>query len=212
MTAAKTAGVCVVLLAGIALGEPGFRIGTKLTWRGDAGSSGVVYDRFGDPVTMVNYDGEFVGATVEAVYGPVWNVLSGRIDLYQVRVHPFDAPYEFMLFPMLGLDVMAEPPVDWRVKPYVWAGVRAPAYIESFASSPFELPHGWGTHWNGGLGAKFTLTKRIDLFAEARLYSSDLWREDVSRHHEGSLTARLSGTEVSGLVGAEVGARFALGK
>jgi hypothetical protein len=194
VNAARTAGVCLVL-AGIALAEPAFRIGTKLTWRSDAGSSDLVYDRFGEPVVIVNYDDEFVGATVEAVYGPVWNVLSGRIDLYQVRVHPFDAPAEFMLFPMLGLDVMAEPPVDWRVKPYVWVGARTTIYTVSSASSPIEFQQDLETHWRGGLGARLTLTKRIDLFAEAQLYSSYLWRDDVS-----------------GLVGAEVGARFALGE
>jgi hypothetical protein len=208
---ARTAGVCLVL-AGIALAGPSFRIGTKLTWRGDAGSSVVVYDRFGEQVIMVNYDEKFVGATVEAVYGPAWNVLSGRIDLYQIRVHPDDGQLEFSLLPMLGLDVLAEPPVDWRVKPYFWVGARATAYTASFASSLFELPHGWGTHWVGGFGAEFSLTKRIDLFAEALLYSSDLWRDGMSRLDEGSFTNRLSGMEVSGLVGAEIGARFALGK
>jgi hypothetical protein len=211
VTAARTAGVCL-FLAGIALAGPSFRIGTKLTWRSDAGSSGSVYDRFGEPLVMVNYDREFVGATVEATYGPMWNVFSGRIDLYQISVHPDDAMIEFFLFPMFGLDVMAEPPADWRVKPYVWAGARATAYTESFASSPFELPHGWGTHWCGGIGARYRLTKRIDLFAETQLYSSDIWRDCGSMHHVGSFTSRLSGTEVSGLVGAEIGARFALGK
>ena len=210
MNAARTAGVFLVL-AGIALAGPSFRIGTKLTWRSDAGSSGLVYDRFGEPIVMVNYDREFVGATVEATYGPVWNVLYGRIDLYQIRVHPDDALIEFFLLPMLGLDVMAELPVDWRAKPYVWVGARD-ADMESFGSSPIELQHGLGTHWCGGLGARFTLTKRIDLFAEAQLYSNDLWRDGVSILHEGSFTNRLSGTEVSGLVGAEIGARFALGK
>jgi hypothetical protein len=211
VNAARTAGVCLGL-AGLALAGPSFRIGTKLTWGSDAGSSGLAHDRFGEPVVMVNYDSEFVGAAVEAVYGPLWNILSGRIDIYQIRIHTDDALIEFFLLPMLGLDVMAELPVDWRLKPYVWAGARAPAYIESFASSPFELPHGWGTHWVGGLGARFRLTKRVDLFAEAQLYSNDLWRDDVGILREGSFTTGLSGTEVSGLVSAEIGARFALGK
>jgi hypothetical protein len=209
--AAGTAGVCLVL-AGVALAGPSFRIGTKLTWRSDASSFGIEYDQFGEQVVMVNYDDEFVGATVEAVYGPVWNILSGRIDLYQIRVHPDDAQFEFFLFPMLGLDVMVEPPVDWRVKPYVWVGARPTVYTESFASSPIGFQSGLGTHWVGGFGATFTLTKRIDLFAEAQLYSNDIWRDGVGILHEGSLTGRLSGTEVSGLVGAEIGARFALGK
>jgi hypothetical protein len=211
MNAARTAGVCLVL-AGIALAEPGFRIGTKLTWASDAGGSGVVYDRFGNRLVIVNYDEEFVGATVEATYGPVWNVLSGRIDLYQIRVHPDDAFIQFSLLPMLGLDVMVEPPMDWRVKPYIWAGVRAPAYIESFASSPFELPRGLGTHWRGGLGAMWKMNRRIELFAEVQLYSSDIWRDDAGSVHAGSFSNRLSGIETTGLIGVELGVRFALGK
>jgi hypothetical protein len=211
VNAVRTAGVCLVL-AGIALAQPSSRIGTKLTWRGDAGSSGLVYDRFGEPLVMVNYEREFLGATAEVVYGPVWNVLSGRIDLYQISVYPDDAFIVFTLLPMLGLDLMAAPPVDWRLKPYVWAGARATTYYEFYASDPFEFPHGWGTHWVGGLGATFKLTKRIDLFGEVQLYSNDIWRDGVSTFHESSFTGRLSGTEVSGLVGAEIGARFALGK
>jgi hypothetical protein len=211
VTAAKTAGVCLIL-AGLALAGPSFRIGTKLTWRGDAGSTGLVYDRFGEPIVMVNYDREFVGATVEATYGPVWNVLSGRIDLYQIRVHPDDALIEFFLFPMFGLDVMAEPPVDWRVKPYVWAGARATAYTVSFGPYPPEWHPLSAAHWCGGIGARWRLTKRTELFAETQLYSNDIWRDGFSRLHNGSITSRLSGVEVSGLVGAEIGARFALGK
>ena len=208
MNAARTAGVCLILV-GIALAGPSFRIGTKLTWRSDAGSSGLMYDQTGEPVIMVNYDRGFVGATVEATYGPVWNVLSGRIDLYQIRVHPDDAQFEFFLLPDFGLDVMPELPVDWRVRPYVWVGARTPDYVES---EPWPLEYGIGTHWYGGIGAKLKVTNRTDLFAEAQLYSSDIWRDGVSALHGGSFSSRLSGTEVTGLVGAEIGARFALGK
>jgi len=105
------AGFCL-LLFGLAIAGPSFRIGTKLTWRGDAGSSGLAYDKLLGQVRMVNYDAAFVGATVEALYGPVWNVLSGRIDLYQVRVSAAAGP-AFGLLPMFGLDVMVEPPMDW---------------------------------------------------------------------------------------------------
>ena len=211
MNTARIAGVCLVL-AGIALAEPSFRIGTKLTWRSDAGSSGIVYDQFGEPVLMVNYEEEFVGATVEATCGPVWNILSGRIDLYQISVYPDDAFIVFSLLPMLGLDLMAAPPVDWRLKPYVWAGARATIANAIYAPHTFEIPHGLGTHWVGGLGATFKLTKRIDLFGEAQLYSSDIWRDGGWITHDGAFINRLSGTEVSGLIGAEIGARFALGK
>jgi hypothetical protein len=211
MNAARTVGAFLVL-AGIALAGPQFRIGTKLTWRGDAGSSGLAYDRFGEPLVMVNYEREFLGATAEIVYGPVWNVLSGRIDLYQISVYPDDAFIVFSLLPMLGLDLMAAPPVDWRLKPYIWTGARAAISNAIYAPHTFEIPHGLGTHWVGGLGATFKLTKRIDLFGEAQLYSSDIWRDGGWITHDGAFVSRLSGTEVSGVVGAEIGARFALGK
>lgn len=211
MNVARTAGVCL-LLAGIALAGPSFRIGAKLTWRSEAGSSGVVYDQFGEQVIMVNYDQEFVGATVEATYGPAWNVLSGRIDLYQVRIRPFDAPFEFLLFPMLGLDVMAESPFDWRVKPYVWTGARTTAYTGFYGMGPPEFGYHTETHWCGGVGARLRLTNRTDLFAETQLYSNDIWRGGSRCLPGGSVAQRVSGIEVVGLVGAEVGARFALGK
>ena len=210
MNAAKTAGVCLVL-AGIALAGPSFRIGTKLTWRGDAGSSGLAYDQLLGQVRMVNYDAAFVGATVEGLYGPVWNVLSGRIDLYQVRVSA-DAGPAFELLPMLGLDVMLEPPMDWRAKPYVWGGTRSPSYIESSDAPPPGLLFAMQTHWCGGLGAKFKLTRRIDLFAETQLYSSNLWRNGNQLLQTGAWKASWNGSVVEGLVGAELGARFALGK
>jgi len=211
MKAARTATVCLIL-AGIGLAAPSFQLGTKLTWRGDAGKLGLVYDRLGRPLVIVNYDREFVGATAEVTYGPLWNVLSGRIDLYQIRVYPDDGFIQFFLLPMFGLDLMAQLPVDWRVKPYVWVGARAPAYIESFASSPFELPHGLGTHWSGGLGASWRLNKRTYLFAEAQSYSSDIWRDCAGVGHAGSITNRLSGIETTGLIGVELGVRFALGR
>jgi hypothetical protein len=211
MKTARIACICLCL-AGIASAKPAFHIGTKLTWRGNAGSSGRVYDRFGQPLDMVNYEREFVGATVEAIYGPVWNVLSGRIDLYQMSVYPDDAMIMVSLLPMLGIDLMAAPPVDWRLKPYVWAGARATDHYSFYASDPFGFPQGLGTHWVGGLGATYRLTERIELFGEVQLYSNNIWRDGVKILPGGTLSGRISGTEVGGLIGAELGARFTLGK
>jgi hypothetical protein len=161
---------------------------------------------------MVNYEREFVGATFEAVYGPVWNVLSGRVDLYQMSVYPDDGMVMVSLLPMLGLDLMAAPPVDWRLKPYVWAGARATTEYEFYASNPFEFPHGLGTHWVGGFGAMYKLTDRIELFGEVQSYSNNIWRDGVKILPGGTLSGNISGAEVGGLIGAEIGARFALGK
>ena len=211
MTAAKTAGICLVL-AGIALAEPSFRIGTKLTWRSDARSSIWGENQYGVPVVGVSYGPEFVGPTVEAAYGPLWNILSGRLDLAQVSIFTSGGT-AFRILPTLGLDVMAEPPVDWRVKPYVWAGVRTTGYAWMPTTTLYPvLQHDSETHWRGGLGMKYELTNRIDLFAETQWYSRDTYWEGVDVDPDGSFMAGTSMTEVIGLVSAEVGARFTFGK
>ena len=192
MTAVRTAGVCLVL-AGIALAGPAFRIGTNLTTHlGDAWSSS------GDTTVREVYEKTSVGPAVEASYGPVFGVLTGRLDLAQVDIFTSGGA-AFRLFPMLGLDLMAEPPTQWRVKPYVWAGVRTTAYTQQSFSGVYEFYHDSETHWRGGLGAKYTLTHRIDLFAETQWYASDTYWGGAM-------------TEVIGLVNAGIGARFALGK
>ena len=192
MNVAKTAGVCLVL-AGVALAQPTFRIGTKLTTHlGDAWSSS------GDTTVREIYEKTSVGPAVEASYGPVFGVLTGRLDLAQIDVFTAGGA-AFRLFPMLGLDVMAEPPTRWRVKPYVWVGVRTTGYTQPSFSGVYEFYHDSETHWRGGLGAKYTLTHRIDLFAETQWYASDTYWGGAM-------------TEVIGLVNAEIGARFALGK
>ena len=209
MTAAKTAGVCLVL-AGIALAGPQFRIGTKLTWY-DGEESSTWHDSTGAPVVKVSYDKAFVGPTVEAVFGPAWNVLSGRIDLFQVSVMTSgEAMIVGRLLPMLGLELLVEPPVGWRVKPYVWMGARTSGYTED----PIFPIHQYDsqTHLRGGLGGKYRLTRRIDLFAETQLYSRDSWWDGVRVLPDGSFTGRWMESEVVGLVSAEIGARFALGK
>jgi len=209
VNAAKTAGVCLAL-AGIALAGPSFRIGTKLT-----GHLGESYSQWEDSaqtlVVREVYEKTFVGPTVEASYGPAWGFLSGRLDLAQVSVFTSGGA-AFRLFPMLGLDLMAEPPVGWRVKPYVWIGVRTTGYTETSTPSLFEFQHDSETHWRAGLGGKFRLTRRIDLFAETQWYARDSYWEGVQMYPDGSFLAGSSMTEVIGLVSAEIGARFALGK
>ena len=209
LTAAGTAGVCLVL-AGIALAGPSFRIGTKLT-----GHLGESYSQWEDSaqtlVVREVYEQTSVGPTVEASYGPAWGFLSGRLDLAQVSVFTSGGA-AFRLFPMLGLDLMAEPPTQWRVKSYVWAGVRTTGYARMPATPYPVLQHDSETHWRAGLGGKFRLTRRIDLFAETQWYARDSYWEGVQMYPDGSFLAGSSMTEVIGLVSAEIGARFALGK
>lgn len=192
MNAVRTAGVCLVL-TGIALAGPAFRIGTKLTTH-----LGESYSSSGDTTMRVVYDKYSVGPAVEASYGPVLGLLTGRLDLAQVDVFTSGGA-AFRLFPMLGLDVMAEPPMRWRVKPYAWVGVRTTGYTQPPFTGVYEVYHDSETHWRGGLGVKFSLNHRTDLFAETQWYSRDTYWEGAM-------------FEAIGLVHAEIGARFALGK
>jgi hypothetical protein len=209
MNAAKTAGVCLVL-AGIALAGPSFRIGTKLTWHGGESWSDL-YDSSGATDARVVYERFSAGPAIEASYGPVLGVLTGRIDLAQLSFSTSGrGGTGFSLFPMVGLDLMAEPPTQWRVKPYAWVGIQTAGYTQS--SSVYEFHPDAMTQWRGGLGVKYRLTPRIDLFAEMQTYERDSYWDGAQTLPGGSWVVGTSMTEVIGLVNAGIGARFALGK
>lgn len=203
MNATRTAAVCLVL-AGIALAEPSFRIGTKVTWHG-AEASSESYDTTGALIARVVYERFSVGPAVEASYGPVWGVFTGRLDLAQLSIFTSSpGGAGFSVFPMLGLDLMAEPGTRWRVKPYAWIGMRTAGY--TLSSSGREIHRDAATELREGLGLKFRLNSRTDLFAETQMYQRYNDWEGV----DGSWGEPIM--EAVGLVNAEIGARFALGK
>ncbi len=203
MTAAKTAGICLAL-AGFALAEPSFRIGTKVAWHG-AEASSESYDTAGELIERVVYERFSVGPAVEASYGPVWGVFTGRLDLAQLSIFTSSpGGAGFSMFPMLGLDLMAEPGTRWRVKPYAWIGVRTAGY--TLSSSVHEIHRDAATEMREGLGLKFRLNSRTDLFAETQMYQRYNDWEGI----DGSWGEPIM--EAVGLVNAEIGARFALGK
>ncbi len=207
MNAARTAGVCL-FLAGIALAEPAFRIGTKLAWHAAAGT--VTYNN-GDGVPLIEISSgeEYAGPALEASYGPFWG-LSGRIDIAEFGI--LSGGQMFRLFPTLGLDLLAEPPMDWCVKPYVWAGASLVGYHarpgDGMALSVFD----YGSHWRAGLGGKFRLTRRIEFFAETQLYAYDKWWDGPATFPDGSFMSGGPVVDTFGLRSVEFGARFALGK
>ncbi len=207
MTAARTAAICL-LLAGVALAGPTLRIGTKLTIH-DFGESYMAWEDTIGVILREMYNKSSIGPAVEASYGPVLGVLTGRLDLAQMDFFTSGGA-AFRLFPMLGLDVMAEPPTQWRVKPYAWVGVRATGYMQSALVR--DLYHDSETHWRGGLGVKYKLTNRIDLFAETQCYSRDTYWEGVMIFPDRTYQPDFMMFEVIGLVNAEIGVRFALGK
>ena len=209
MNATRTAGVCLVL-AGIALAGPSFRIGTRVTWHGGE-SYQDLYDSGGISNARVVYERFSVGPAIEASYGPVWGVLTGKVDLAQWSFSTSGrGGTGFSLFPMVGLDLMAEPPTQWRVKPYAWVGIQTAGYTQS--SSVYEFHPDAMTQWRGGLGVKYRLTSRIDLFAEAQVYERSNYWEGAQTFPDGSWVVGTSTVEAIGIVNAGIGARFALGK
>jgi hypothetical protein len=209
VTAARTAGVCLVL-AGIALAGPAFRIGTKVTWHGGESYSDL-YDSRGATDARVVYERFSAGPAIEASYGPVLGVLTGRIDLAQLSFSTSGrGGTGFSLFPMVGMDLMAELPTQWPVKPYAWVGIQTAGYTQS--SSVYEFHPDAVTQWRGGLGVKYRLTSRIDLFAEMQTYERDEHWDGAQTLPDGAWIVGWSTVEGIGLVNAGIGARFALGK
>jgi len=208
VNSARTAVFCLVL-AGVSLAGPSFRIGTKLTWH--EGTSAVTWGRSDDTLFKVVFFQPSVGPTVEATYGPAWGVLTGRLDLAQASIFT-EGGVALRLFPMLGLDVLLEPPTSWRVKPYLWAGVRTTGYYWMPSRNYDVYQHDCETHWRGGLGGSYRLNERIDLFAEMQWYARDDWWEGFVIFEDGSALPGGLTTESVALSRVEVGVRFALGK
>jgi hypothetical protein len=204
MKTARIAGICLAL-AGIALAGPQLRIGTKLTWRGDAGSS-VWYDEHPAPIAEFSYGEQFGGGTIELSYGPIWGV-SGRLDVAQVGF--LFSGEVWRLFP-LGVDLTFEPPTDWRAKPYAWAGGSFCDYAN--VSQTDFMPE--LTLLRAGLGARFDISRRVGLFAEAELLSSTSANKDglVQFANGGDIRVVETKPPAFRLAGLELGARFALGK
>jgi hypothetical protein len=203
VNAARTAGICLAL-AGIALADTSFRIGTKLTWRSDAGST-VWYDEDNIPFAEFSYGEEFGGTTVELSYGPVWGI-SARVDLVQLGF--LFSGQVWRLLPS-GVDLTFEPPWDWRAKPYAWGGGSLCRYVN--VSQSDYMPD--ATHLRAGLGAKVDVSRRVALFAEAELFSRYFPNDGhVQFANRGRVTPVETTPKSFRRAGFELGARFALGK
>ncbi|MEO0069352.1 MAG: hypothetical protein ABIK18_00975 [candidate division WOR-3 bacterium] len=197
-----------LLFAGIALASPTMRVGTKLTYHSGYGT-GTYSDTTGKPVAQVSYGEPFVGPTVEACYGPIgW--FSGRVDLMQLAFFTTGGA-AFKIFPMLGLDILAEPPLSWRLKPYIWAGMRLVSYGGLPETEPPTYHHDSEVHYRAGLGLKFLLNPKVEIFAETQLFSHDLWWDGVIVL-AGLRNGHFAGLETCGFNSAELGARFLIGR
>jgi hypothetical protein len=118
----------------------------------------------------------------------------------------------FQLFPMLGLDLMAEPPLNWRARPYIWAGARMGGYHGVSSGASFLLMDDDETHVRAGLGAKFELSRLVELFAEGQMYAHDSRWNGIFNMGGGQVRVVDEKPEAFRLASAEIGVRLALAK
>jgi hypothetical protein len=205
--AVQAAAACLVLAA-VASARPAFCIGPKLTWRGDAGGT-MWYNDQNFAFVEQSYGEEFGAVGVEATYGPIWGI-SGRVDVAQVGF--LESGQSFRLFPALGIDLMAEPPVTWRARPYLWAGASVGSYRGVTGGASFLLLDGDETHLRAGLGAKYRLSRRVELFAEGRFFALDSRWNGWFNNGFGVVRLVDEKPPAFRLAGVDLGARFALGR
>jgi hypothetical protein len=168
--------VAVAVSVLIAAAEPlGLRIGPRLTYNPYTSVESYYSsdDTLGlHPLNLVT-DRRYISAGLEAEYGPLL-LFRLRAEIAQARVYT-SGGMDVTLFPVGG-DIMVEPPVRWRLLPYAYFGGELVPF--SFGGSALEdsttVVASPGRHLRAGIGGRFALTPRIDLFAEVQAYSDDL--------------------------------------
>jgi len=188
--------------------DPRLRLGMRVTAHNTAFSLTYPDTALGWAYRMT-YDDPYFAAGIEAEYGP-FALFRVRLDLSEARVY-WAGGGALALFPAVGLDLFCEPPTTWRLLPYLWAGGQLTRYFghqEEPEVIDLRFLTGFERHIRAGLGGRFMLSRRVDLFCEVQLFSEDTYPEvDASEHGAGHwLIGRF------GLCQAHLGARWALAK
>lgn len=179
--------------------SPSLRIGAKLI-NDYSGFYITCFDTTGKELFRVICDDSYWGCGIEAKYGPLF-IFCLRLDLAELRIFKAEGG-AFVLFPILGGDIICEPPFKWRVLPYVWGGGQITTYWGGQGTLDTRFLYGPEYHVRFGIGARYTLSSRIDLFGEIQLFSEDTYRVNGGHWIVGSIAVDK----------IQLGARFALDK
>jgi hypothetical protein len=196
------ASAICVLAPAAALARPNLSIGIGAAVEPDLFCESV-YDTLGNELLYISYADPWAGPIVELEYGPVW-AFRFRTELARFRF--FFAGGSALDIPGIGLDILAEPPFAWRVKPYIWAGGRWTGYFGDQGRFDEKTDH----NLHAGLGCRWAVTSRLALAGEVRLLSDDMYGgpaivfPDLFEFGH----ARLSGVGISRV---SIGARLAVG-
>ena len=181
--AAQAAFLLLVLTATQALAGPQLRLGGRIT----AHTSGFQLT-YSDTAQKLQYrmtfDDPYWAAGLEAEYGPMW-LFRVRLDLAEARVF-WEGAGAIAVFPAVGLDLICEPPVHWRLVPYLWGGGQVTRYFGDQGPTVLDPRFITGTerHLRAGVGARFALSKAVDIFCEVQVFNDDTYAWIDAYAHE----------------------------
>ena len=156
------------------IASPSFRIGNKIITNNN--SFNITYfDTTGKEMFRVTYDDSYWGWGIEAEYGPLL-IFCLRVDLAELRLFKAGGG-SFVIFPALGGDIICEPPFDWRVLPYIYGGYQLTTYWGNQGTLDTRFIFGPEYHVRFGIGTRYSLNQRIDLFGEVQLFNEDTYTE-----------------------------------
>jgi hypothetical protein len=152
--------------------HPGLRIGPRITYFIPYGGM-ESYDSTGRLLLRTIEKQEYVALGVEAEYGPLLRVLRVRTELAHVRFYTHGG-LEMLTFP-LSADLSVEPPVSWRFRPSAYFGGTLTSGIlgSSSLEDSLTLAVPEEEHVRAGIGFRYALNPRIDIYTEVQLFSRD---------------------------------------
>ncbi len=152
--------------------SPGFRLGPRITYFAPYGGM-ESYDSVGRLLLRTIEKQPYVALGVEAEYGPFLRVLRVKTELAHLRFYTHGG-LELLTFP-LSADLSIEPPVRWQVRPYAYFGGTLTSGIIGHSSleDSLTLPVSAEEQVQAGIGFRYTLRSRMDIYTEVQLFSMD---------------------------------------
>lgn len=159
--------IAAILLAAVPAAGKGFWLGAAAVASLSASGTDYYHEqgRPADTLTVISKD-SYVGAALLAGYAPTeWvRFQATLLELRRTRTGCVD----LALAPGVGLDVQFEPPVRWRVRPYLWAGGTWNLRLVT-ALPPKTLALQPEMTLNAGPGATVLVAPRLSAFFETGL-------------------------------------------
>jgi hypothetical protein len=151
---------------------PELRIGPRITYFIPTGGM-ESYDSTGRLLLRTIEKQPYVALGVEAEWGPFLRVLRVKTELAHVRFYTHGG-LELLTFP-LSADLSVEPPLRWRFRPYAYFGGTLTSGIIGHSSleDSLTLPVPEEEQAQAGIGFRYALKPRMDIYAEAQLFSME---------------------------------------